>query len=523
MLKKKLDQIFSPFQFLNISQFCSSINDNLYKYLLLYYLLDLQGLSKSPIILTLCSGIFIVPFLLFSINAGTLADRYSKRNIIVTMKVIELITVMLLFITFLVESGTLGYIGLFILGTEEAIIDPSKYGIVPELVPKEKISYSNGVLTAFSYIGIMAGTTLASAITEILHHNFVLASFALIIVAVCGLISALKIPVTPAAGSTKKVSLLLWKGVAQTLNEARKTPYLLHAMVGSALFMFLAAFSQGNIIPYAIYQQGLTDVQAGYLILITTVGVFIGAYFVGIISGPRVELGIVPFACYGFVLCFFSFLYSIGMLFTTLTEIFIIGLFGGIFLVPLTAYVQYYSRPEARGRFVAAGNFLCWLTVLLAACVFYLFRGILKLTPPQGFAVMGIIAFLGATYYLFRFAYPVFRFIAYLLSCLKIIRLQGAQFVPKKQAAQIFVPDLKSALCMISYRKRIILACADYSTLSTKRRRFYSVLGIKPLDDLQQLQDQGKAVCVIQKAPSPPSLNSFIGERCGNVLTLKKL
>lgn len=517
--------LFSSFQYLNISQFCSSLNDNLYKYLLLYYLLDLQGLSKSALILSMLGGVFIIPFLVFSIPAGTIADRYSKRNILANMKVVELVTVLLLLFTFFVKSNTLGYIGLFILGTEEAFMSPSKYGIVPELVPKERISYSNGVLTSTSYFGIMLGTFLASAVTEILHHNFILASFLLIIVAGIGLFAAMKIPTTPPAGSVKPFSLLPWEEVAPTLNEARQTKYLLPTIWGSALFLFLASFSQGNVIPYAIYEQGLTDVEGGYLILITTIGVCLGAFITGKLSGPRVELGIVPLACYGFVICFFFISNSRNMLFTTIFEIFIIGMFGGMFLVPLDSYIQYYTRVEERGRYIATTNFLSWCAVLLASSLFYLFRAVFKLTPSQGFEIMGVIAFVSATFYLFCFAFPVVRLLAYILSCIKLFSVHGSALIPKQGAAQIIVSDWKAAFCLIAYRKRIIQVCAEYSALSPTQRRLFSLLGVMPFSEKQKLLDQGRVVCSIQSelSSSPLEIPQLRGERSHTVLTLYKL
>src|SRR2546421_247476 len=80
----------SSFTYLNITQFLGVMNDHIYKLLLVYFLIDLQGIGNSPAILATTGAVFVLPFLFFSSWAGTLADRFSKRNIIIITKALEL-------------------------------------------------------------------------------------------------------------------------------------------------------------------------------------------------------------------------------------------------------------------------------------------------------------------------------------------------------------------------------------------------------------------------------------------------
>ena len=86
---KLLTRQRSSFTYLNATQFLGALNDNLYKLLIVYFCIDILGVEHSTKILATAGAVLVVPFLLFSSTSGMLADRYSKRNIIVICKVLE--------------------------------------------------------------------------------------------------------------------------------------------------------------------------------------------------------------------------------------------------------------------------------------------------------------------------------------------------------------------------------------------------------------------------------------------------
>ena len=77
------------FKWLNISQFTGALNDNAFKMTAAIVLVKLLGEGSLPSVLAICSVLFVAPFLLFSNAAGTLADKFSKRNIVVVSKWLE--------------------------------------------------------------------------------------------------------------------------------------------------------------------------------------------------------------------------------------------------------------------------------------------------------------------------------------------------------------------------------------------------------------------------------------------------
>src|SRR3984885_10995937 len=194
----------TSFTYLNVTQFLGALNDNIYKLLIVYFFIQLEGIEYSHQILATTGAIFVIPFLLFSAISGTLADRFSKRDIIVTTKILELVIMGLAVCAFAFQSKWGSYGILFLLATQSAIFGPSKYGIVPELVSSERISKANGLMTSFTYLAIILGTFLASFLIQITDRNFIICAIFCTFIALVGLYTSFCIEPTPPSGSEKK-------------------------------------------------------------------------------------------------------------------------------------------------------------------------------------------------------------------------------------------------------------------------------------------------------------------------------
>ena len=193
---------FRSFYFLNATQFLGALNDNIFKLLVIYFLINLEGPAAANSILSLAGAIFVIPFLLFSSGAGVLADKSSKRSIIVFTKILELAIMIFGLITVSVGWAFGTYAALFLMATQSAIFGPSKYGIIPELVEPKKVSKANGSLTSMTYLAIILGTFLASFITHVTNKNFVFEAGFCVFIAVIGILTSLGINRTQPQKST---------------------------------------------------------------------------------------------------------------------------------------------------------------------------------------------------------------------------------------------------------------------------------------------------------------------------------
>lgn len=382
---------FRSFYFLNATQFLGALNDNIFKLLVIYLLINVKGPAEANSILSIAGAVFVIPFLLFSSGAGVLADRVSKRNIIVFTKALELVIMLFGLLTVSFQSEVGAYIALFLMATQSAIFGPSKFGIIPELVDSKKVSKANGSLTSFTYLAIILGTFLASFITHVTNKNFTIVAIFCVFLSVIGLFTSLGIKKTEPQNSPKKINpLFLWE-IYQTLRFSWKIPHLLPAIYGASFFLFIGAFTQLNIIPFAMESLGLTEIGGGYLFLSTAVGIAIGAVLAGQLSKDRVEPGI-SCICGFFIVLFFFILYLFSWSLTiTIIILGLLGIFGGAYLIPFDSFLQVNSPDEKRGQVIAAANFFSFIGVLMASFALYIIGAKLQFSAASGFAWMAIL------------------------------------------------------------------------------------------------------------------------------------
>lgn len=509
---------WSSFTYLNITQFLGALNDNVYKLLVVYFLITLEGIENSNTILAMTGAIFVLPFLLFSGPSGTLADRYSKRNIIILTKIFELVIMIGSVLAFAYENTIGAYIVLFLLAAQSAFFGPSKYGILPELVTTEKISKANGLMTSFTFLAIILGTFLASFVLDISGRNFFFASLFCAVIALAGLITSLCIEYTPSAGSEKKVNPKVLSDIFSSLKLASQEPSLLAAIIGSAFFLFLGAFVQLNMIPFAVESLGLTDVQGGYLFLITALGIGTGSVIAGKISGKTVELGLVPIAGLGVTICSYSLDLASHQLYAVVPLVGLLGFFGGMFEIPLDSFIQLKSPAKYRGQIVGATSFLSFFGVLLASGLLYLISEVFGLKAHKGFDIIGTITLLVTIVLSYQYFDYISRFICMILSRLHFkIQFSGQKNIPETPAIYVcYHTAWNDTLLMLGAQRRRMRFFIEQEHGHTKwLKRLYRLLrsvnipSIEPLENneicltvIKNMLKKGISVCIFVENPN---------------------
>lgn len=324
--------------------------------------------------------------------AGELADKVSKQKVIVWTMIAEIIGMAYGIFAMHFDSVINAYAALFVVALQAALFNPSKYAIIPEIVKRENISKVNGILTLSTYLAIILGTFLASFFTQVTGSNYTLVAVFCFCIAVIGLIMSLQIEKTPVKNPTKKINPLFIVQVFKSLKLASKYPHLLLTVLASSYFVYMASFTQLNLIPLAVQSLGITDVQGGYVFLAAALGIGVGSTIVAVISGKNVELGIAVWGGLGSSLSYIILYFFAKDLLVAVMMIFSLGLFGGLYIVPLDAYIQVASPDKDRGEIVASGSFLGFFGVLLAAISIGFFSDVLKLTAAEGYLVVGMIS-----------------------------------------------------------------------------------------------------------------------------------
>lgn len=452
---------WSSFRYLNICQFIGSMNDNIFKLLLIYFCIALEGNKASSFILSTAGAVFVTPFLLLSTTAGTLADRYSKRTIIVITRGFEIGIMLFGMASFYFQSMPFAFFALFLLACHSAIFGPCKFGIVPEIIRQEDISKANGILTSFTYIAIIVGTFLASFLTDITGKNFVLSTAICAFFSCISLVASTFIQKTAPSGSKKKISPYLITEIRKNLKIIGKEPSLLSAVFGSAFFLFIGSYVQLNMIPFAMKVLHLTDVQGGYMFLLTALGIGTGSYLAGRFSGKAVEFGLVPIGGFGMAICCFLIDYYSDSISHVLLLIYLVGMMGGMYLVPLDSYIQVASPKTYRGQIVATNNFFGFFGVLCSAVMLYIISDVLQLEPDKGFTFIGIMSLCVVSIISISMSGYIVRFFSFLFTYVLFpASLKGKEAIPLDKPSVFIVPQIFwpwAAVLLASQRRRVRL------------------------------------------------------------------
>lgn len=533
MIKSIFKKELSSLTYLNITQFLGALNDNIYRSIIVFFLLSIYGESSKYFVMSTTGIVFVLPFLLFSATSGKLADNYSKRNIIVLTKVLELLIMTFGLLTLTFESAWGSFATLFLMATQSALFSPSKYGIIPEIVEEDKISKANGILSSFTFLAIIAGTFLAAFICDISNKNFILAAILCCLVSLLGLIASFGIAYTEPVISAQERKLLkqargesLLKdfsaspilnllinflafaftfvvAVWRAIKVAYLAPSLLAAILGSAYFLFLGAFMQFNILPFGMESLGLTDVQSGYLFIFTAVGIGTGSILSGKISGKKVELGLVPIAALLIGGGLFILDYVSNQIVLVIPMIIILGILGGLFQLPLDAYIQVASPHDQRGKIVAATNFLSYSGVLLASGFIALNSYVLGLDAASGFSMMGIFTLIVGGIFCYRYFDYMTRFIGFILSRLHFkIEFRNREVLVDEPTLFICTHEAwnDTLLLLGSQRRRMRFFIEQERAHKKWMKRLYKALRVIMIPPIEPLEMNGYCLGKMQKA-----------------------
>jgi acyl-[acyl-carrier-protein]-phospholipid O-acyltransferase/long-chain-fatty-acid--[acyl-carrier-protein] ligase len=407
----------------------------------------------------------VLPFILLAAPAGYFADRFSKRTVIVACKVAEVLLMILGVIVILYGNVWLMFFTLFLMGSHSAIFGPSKYGSIPEIVRSDRISAANGLIGMTTIMAIIFGSVGAGYLYEWTKPlgltNWGLWASTIICVAVCGLITSLPIRRLRKANPSRKFPVNFAGETYRDIRTLAAIRPLFLAACASTLFWSLGGLCQINVNSYGSMHLNLSKYYVGLLLGILAVGVGAGNVLAGIISRRRIILSLVPLGAAGLavshILLFFvpacnGSPLSVGYI-ATAACLLLLGLSGGLYDVPLQAYLQYHSPEKTRGAIFAAVNLMTFTGTLAASVIYILLVSVLGLSGRAIFLLVGILL-LPLVVILIRYtAYDTTRMIAVALWRLMYrTRIEGLENVPA--AGALITPN------HVSYADGLIVGLA---------------------------------------------------------------
>lgn len=326
----------------------------------------------------------------------------------------------------------------FLMGMHSTFFVPAKLGAMPEILHPSILSRGNGMLEGTSFFAQILGTSAGGVLYSLWKGEVDAGKFEpggewkigawLLALALVGTATALLMRPIPAAAPNLKLSWNWLKPLNQNLGIVARSQPLTLSVIGIAFCVFMTLFLrqtllyQGEIkkelrteqahlaeldpsakakhgaerrslfdriltgiLPERFEKRALAaakepELQVALLFALVGLGVGLGSVVAGILSGHRIELGLVPVGAATIIVCTLI----LGMV-RNMPWVFMAGLFGigcgaGFYLVPLYTQLQHRAPKESKGNVVSASNFLNVVGGIIAVGVFYATTFILERT-----------------------------------------------------------------------------------------------------------------------------------------------
>jgi acyl-[acyl-carrier-protein]-phospholipid O-acyltransferase / long-chain-fatty-acid--[acyl-carrier-protein] ligase len=424
------------------TQFQGAFNENALKFLTIYLVLALvRDKAQRDQLEFLVGVLFAAPFILFSLSGGYLADRFSKRSVTLWTKIFEIGVMLLAVLALVGPNFPLALAAIFLACTQGALFGPSKYGLLPELLPAEKLSWGNGVLELGTFLGIIAGSVCGALLADAFKGHQIYSGGLLFAFTVAGLLCSLGISRVPAADPAKKFNALSLIDVWSPMKLIRSDRVLWLAVLGNTYFFFVAALLQFNIFLYGQDVLHLDSSHGGLLQAAVAIGIGVGSLTAGFLSGGKIEYGLIPLGALGMTLLGLCLAIP-GLTFETVLLLLAgLGFAGGFFIVPISALIQHIPDEEHKGGVLGAANWLSFVGVGVASGAYYAVAHWLRLSPG-GIFLWESIATLAATgYVLYLLPDSLIRLLLWIAThTLYRLDIVGRERVPPKGGA-LLVPN----------------------------------------------------------------------------------
>lgn len=377
-----LQRRFAPFF---ATQALGAFNDNVFKNVLVIlatYHASSYTTLEPELLTNIAGGLFILPFVLFSGIGGQLADRYDKTLVLRAVKAFEMVIMGVAAVGFSTANIRILLGALFMLGMHSTFFAPAKYGLLPEVLSDKELVGGNALVEMGTFVSILLGTLLAGILANHGETGGIIAT--LLGVAIFGFLGSLFIPRLQPAAPSLKIDWRPWTSTWQNIVAARESKAVFLSILGISWFWFYGALVLAQLPLYSLKVLGGGEEVVTLMLVIFSAGVGIGSLLCERLSGHKVEIGLVPFGSIGLTA------FAVDLYFATpaapaaaalsasqflnlngswriLIDLGLIGVFGGLFIVPLYALIQQRAPRSAMSRVIGANSIINAVFMVAAA------------------------------------------------------------------------------------------------------------------------------------------------------------
>lgn len=491
-----------------VTQFLGAFNDNVFKQalILVFVFGGLIASDDRGTFVNLAAGLLIAPFFLFSATAGALADRFEKSRLIRIVKLGEIGVAVLAGIALLLQNVPALLLVLFLLGVQSTFFGPLKYAVLPQHLSSAELVGGNAMVQMGTFIAILLGTIFGGVIGTFGDVSLWLFVF-VVAIAVLGYLASRGVPEAPST----HVGELRWNPVLETwalIRIARQQKAVFQSVLGISWFWLLGSVTLAQIPVLVEARLGGGPTVVTLILAFFTIAIAVGSLLCERLSGKRVEIGLVPVGAVGVSLFGIDLYFAIGGVEgegmrnaweflrgvgsgRLLLDLGMMGVFAGMFVVPLQANIQSRTPADRRARVIAANNVLNSLFMVAGAgfAIAWLNAG----GDLPGLLMALAVVNIGVAVYIF-YQVPEFtmRFLVWALShSIYRVRHFGLDAIPERGGALIVCNH-------VSYVDAPLLAGAVRRPI-----RFVMYKGIYDIPVLNFIFRTGRAIPIAGEREDP--------------------
>ncbi len=372
-----------------VTQFLNAFNDNFYKMAMV--ILVTYDIYSDPTreanFNAIAGALFILPFFLFSALAGQLADTIEKTKVIRMVKTAEIFIMLFGAAGIYLHNIPLMLAALFAMGVHSTFFGPIKYAILPQHLEKDEVLGGTGLVEAGTYLAILGGTIAGGIIPGDI------AGVGIIIVAIIGRITAQSVPDAPPESDapTAKMDWNIFRSSWQLVRDTMHVPHLFMAIMAISFFWGIGAVL-GSIFPPMVKNAiGGDNTVATLFTAIFSVGIAIGSIAVnrllkGTVSAKYAPASVIVMGLFVLdlwwsvshwgpvgpeLMNWYSFL-MLGKGDRMIVDLLGISIAGGMFVVPLYAFLTTTVAKSQTARTIAANNIVNSGAMVIGAIVYSL-------------------------------------------------------------------------------------------------------------------------------------------------------
>jgi 1-acyl-sn-glycerol-3-phosphate acyltransferase len=447
-----------------LTQFFGAFNENLFRNALVVSLTFGASVAASDAVMltNLSQGLFILPFFLFSALAGQLADKYEKSRLIRQTRLIEVVLMICAAVALYFGHLPSLFTLIFLLGVLATIFGPLKYSLMPQHLRQSELVGGNALVDSGTFLAILIGTISGgllapastgetAAIGSGTAH--ITAAVVMVVIAIGTYVCSRFIPRAEATDPALKVNFNAFTATWDVIRFAAQTRSIFLSLLGISWFWLVGALMLAQLPAYSKDVLGGDRTVFTLLLAAFSIGTALGSLACERLSGHKVEIGLVPLGSIGMTVCLIDLYFEHPAAHAAGVELLswkpflaaggwdialdcaLIGVFGGLFIVPLYALILSRSVESHRARIIACNNILNAGFMVLAALMAIGWFA-LGFSIPQLFILAGVLNALVAAYIYTLVPEFLMRFLTWVLvNVMYRIKVRGLENIPESGPA----------------------------------------------------------------------------------------